>query len=223
MGTKQITNTMADHQEGIIESTVNYIADKAHAVGDYLGAGTEEAKHKAKEEAHSAERHVNQEVVKSSEASITDRVKAAGNVVVDGAKELKEGSAKKAEEAKREEAKQRITGTTPQDKAERAAREATGETGIIESVTNYVSDTVSAVADYFTAGAKEAEHKAKEEGHHLERKADQEVAKSSNASIGDRISAAGDAVVDGVKELKEGAAKKGEEAKKEEAKQGITG
>merc|ERR1712039_1138130 len=104
---------------------------------------------------------------------------------------------------------------TPQDKAERAAREATGETSIIESVTNYVSDTVSAVADYFTAGAKEAEHKTKEEAHHLERKTDQEVAKNSNVSLGDRISAAGDAVVDGVKELKEGSAKKAEEAKKE--------
>eukprot|EP00339_Tiarina_fusa_P020547 CAMPEP_0117029432 /NCGR_PEP_ID=MMETSP0472-20121206/21316_1 /TAXON_ID=693140 ORGANISM="Tiarina fusus, Strain LIS" /NCGR_SAMPLE_ID=MMETSP0472 /ASSEMBLY_ACC=CAM_ASM_000603 /LENGTH=55 /DNA_ID=CAMNT_0004737203 /DNA_START=12 /DNA_END=176 /DNA_ORIENTATION=+ len=40
------------------------------------------------------------------------------------------------------------------------------ETG--EAVANYISETAEAVGDYLGATTKEAEHKAKEEGHKAE-------------------------------------------------------
>merc|ERR1711862_400565 len=88
------------------------------------------------------------------------------------------------------------------------------ETG--EAVSNYISETAEAVGDYLGATSKE-------EGHKAERKVNTEEAKKDNASITDRISAAGNAVVDGAKEVKEGGEKKVEEEKAENAKDKILG
>merc|ERR1711879_115047 len=93
------------------------------------------------------------------------------------------------------------------------------ETG--EAVANYISETAEAVGDYLGATSKEAEHKAKEEGHKAERKVNTEEAKNDNAFITDRVSAAGNADVDGAKEVKEGGGKKIEEEKAENAKDKI--
>eukprot|EP00324_Dicrateria_rotunda_P000789 CAMPEP_0206156854 /NCGR_PEP_ID=MMETSP1474-20131121/3379_1 /ASSEMBLY_ACC=CAM_ASM_001110 /TAXON_ID=97495 /ORGANISM="Imantonia sp., Strain RCC918" /LENGTH=41 /DNA_ID= /DNA_START= /DNA_END= /DNA_ORIENTATION= len=38
------------NDKGIIEATADYIAETAEAVGDYFGAKSNEAEHKAKEE-----------------------------------------------------------------------------------------------------------------------------------------------------------------------------
>merc|ERR1712193_451988 len=73
---------------------------------------------------------------------------------------------------------------------------------ILEQVENYATETVEAVGDWMSASAKEAQHKTKEEGHKVARKANWENAKNENSP-----SSAIDAAKEGAKELTEGAKK----------------
>ena len=64
-----------------------------------------------------------------------------------------------------------------------------------------------------TDGAKTAEHKAKEEGHAAARKGEMAKANDTSNTAGDRISAGTRGVIEGGKELKEGAQKQFHEHK----------
>merc|ERR1712125_36623 len=88
--------------KGIIESTTDYVKDTVSSVTGFFGAKTEEAKHKANEERHSAQRKAKKEQVKNDDADISDRVSAAGDYVTEGAKELKEKSKKNYESERAE-------------------------------------------------------------------------------------------------------------------------
>merc|ERR1712100_69715 len=95
----------ASDEKGYIEAAVDWVAETAQAAGEYLGATSKEAEHKAKEEGHKAERKAHTEVAKNENASLTNRVKGAGNAVADGAQELVEGGKKEYQEQKAENAK----------------------------------------------------------------------------------------------------------------------
>ena len=96
------------NDKGIIEATADYIAETAEAVGDYFGAKSNEAEHKAKEEGYKTQRIANKEIAKNDNASLGDRLSAGVDVVTEGAKELKEGAAKQYHSNKAEAAKERI-------------------------------------------------------------------------------------------------------------------
>merc|ERR1712110_946697 len=108
--TTQIPTMSAEDDKGILEQAADWIAETAQAAGEYLGATSKEAEHKAKQEGHKAERKVDTEIAKNENAPLGDRVKGAGNAVVDGAQELVEGGKKEYQEQKAENAKNKMTG-----------------------------------------------------------------------------------------------------------------
>merc|ERR1712125_61133 len=102
---------------------------------------------------------------KNSNASIGDRVSAGANAVTEGAKELVEGGKKEYQGQKAEGAKENV-----KDKVTPDSSNSGSDKGIIESTTEYISDTIESVGEYLGATTKQAEHKAKEEGHKAQRK-----------------------------------------------------
>merc|ERR1712222_293512 len=105
-----IYNMSAENDKGVLEQAADWVAETAQAAGEYLGATSKEAEHKAMEEGHKAERKANSEVAKNENASLTDRVKGAGNAVADGAQELVEGGKKEYQDQKADNAKNKMTG-----------------------------------------------------------------------------------------------------------------
>merc|ERR1712232_660318 len=91
------TEHHTDEDKGFIESTTDYVSESVNSVTGFFGAKTEEAKHKANEERHSAQRKAKKEQVKNDDADISDRLSAAGDYVTEGAKELKEKAYKNYE------------------------------------------------------------------------------------------------------------------------------
>merc|ERR1712125_146275 len=155
-------------------------------------------------ETYRAERKVDTEKAKNSDASITDRLDSGVDAAIDGAKELAEGAQKEYEATKAEYKKDNVTSSD-------------NNQGILASATEYMKETAESVGDYFTNPTEVAKHKAKEETYRAERKVDTEQAKNNDASITDRLDSGVDAAIDGAKELAEGAQKEYAELKSDNA------
>ena len=206
---------MSSENKGIIESVTDYIAETAQAIGEWAGASSAEAKHKAKAEGHREMRDQDWNKATNSNESLTERAKGVGEAAKEEVKSLSEDAKKEKENQKAEHAKNKLTGNDAKSKAKKTV-EGNNES-ITDQVGNYVSETVEAVGDWMSAGAKEAKHSTKEEGHKAARKAEWENAKSENSP-----GSAMDAAKEGAKELKEGIKKEYYDQKADNAANRVT-
>lgn len=200
---------MSTENKGIIESVTDYVADTANAIGEWAGASSAEAKHKAKAEGHREVRDQEWSKANDSDESLTERAKGVGKAAKHEVKSMSQDAKKEKENQKAEHAKNKLTGNDAKSQAKDAVD---GDETVMEKVGNYVSETAEAVGDWMSAGSKEAQHKTKEEGHKTARKAEWETAKNEN-DMGKAV----DAAADGAKELKEGAKKEYYGEKKDNA------
>lgn len=93
----------------------------------------------------------------------------------------------------------------------------------IETKMSTIGSKVEHAGEYVSDKAAQGKHASKQMEAKGERKINQEIAKDSTNTAGERIKAAGAAVKEGVKEVAEGGIKKVHETKAEHHKNKVTG
>jgi len=195
-----------------MESVKEYINETANAVGDFFGGAAGEKEHQAKSEGYKQKRDMEWEKAKDSDETMSERASGVKEAAKNQMNKTSEDADMKKDEMKKENAKDRLSGNDTKN-----------DETIMDSVKEYVSDTVNTMGDFFGGVAGEAKHKTKAEGYKEKRDMEWEKAKDSDETMSERAAGAKNAAKHQVNSMTEQAQKKKDETKKENAKADMDG